>query len=433
MRVDSSVKRKLSDAIESRRDDTISLLRRLIQAQSVTGSEGKCAKVCQEKLRQIGLETDMWEIDPDEIRKHPAYNDVIKFPPSTFPLAYHGRPNVVGVYRSQGQGKSIILNGHTDVVTPEPIMRWTHDPWEGEVDEGKMYGRGACDMKGGLAAMIMAVQSILETGIRPKGDVSLECVIEEEAGVGNGTLASLLRGYKADACIVTESTELAICPSMRSGLYWRITVEGKASHGVEKWKGVDAIQLGMKVMDSLKFLEASLSTTESHPLFEEYPILVPVTPDKIRAGLWKGMVAPECVIEGYFEPLPGKPLEEWERIFAEYVKHASRHDPWLRENPPKVEFTERYSGYELDVGSPFVQTLKDSFQQVKACQPKVIGADGGCDAWIRSVYGGSSTVTFGPRGGNAHGADEFIYLDDLIATEEILALTILQWCGFELV
>jgi len=432
MRVDPSVKTLVSDAIESRKDDTVGLLRKLIQAPSVTGSEGQCAEVCCGKIKEIGLEADMWEIDPDEIRKHPAYNDVIKFPPSSFPLAYQGRPNVVGAYRSRGQGKSIILNGHTDVVTPEPIVKWTHPPWQGEVDDGKMYGRGACDMKGGLAAMIMAVQAILDIGIRPKGDVLLECVIEEEAGVGNGTLASLLRGYRADACIVTESTELAICPSMRSGLYWRITVEGKASHGVEKWLGVDAIQLGMKVMDSLKFLEASLSTTESHPLYDEYPILVPITPDKIRAGLWKGMVAPECVIEGYFEPLPGKPIEEWERIFEKYVKYASSHDPWLRDNPPRVEFTERYSGYDLDVASPFVQALKDSFQQVKASQAKVIGADGGCDAWIRSLYGGSSTVTFGPRGGNAHGADEFIYLDDLIATEKILALTILEWCGYEL-
>jgi acetylornithine deacetylase len=431
MTVDLEVKQKLWNVIESKRDETITFLTRLVQTPSITGCEGKCAEVCCEKIREIGLDVDMWNIDPDEIRKHPAYNDVIKFPPSNFPLTYEGRPNVVGIYHTRGQGKSIILNGHTDVVTPEPVARWTRDPWGGQVEDDKLYGRGACDMKGGLAAMIMAVQSILDIGLKPRGDVMLECVIEEEAGVGNGTLASLLRGYKADACIVTESSELAICPSMRAGLYWRITVEGKASHGVEKWKGVDAIQLGMKVLDSLKYLEASLSTIESHPLYEEYPILVPVTPDKIRAGLWKGMVAPQCVIEGYFEPLPGKPLEEWEKFFRDYVVNASKHDPWLRENPPKVEFTERYRGYELDIKSPFVQVLRDSYQDVKGGQAKVIGADGGCDAWMRSVYGGSSTVTFGPRGGNAHGADEFIYLDDLIATEKILAMTILEWCGYE--
>jgi acetylornithine deacetylase len=218
---------------------------------------------------------------------------------------------------------------------------------------------------------------------------------------------------------------------MRSGLYWRITLEGRASHGVEKWKGVDAIELGTKVLEALKFLEASLSTTESHPMFQEYPILVPVTPDKIQAGLWKGMVAPECVVEGYFEPLPGKPIEEGEKVFRNYVGNACRGDPWLRDHPPKVEFLEKYTGYDLDVESPFAQIVRNSYQDIMRVKPKVIGADGGCDAWVRSLYGGSSTMIFGPGGGNAHGPDEFVYVDDVVKTQEILALCILQWCGYE--
>jgi len=430
MRVDPKVKRDLSDAIESRREETVNFLRKLVQTPSVTGSEGKCAQVCYDKMREIGLEADMWEINVDEMRKYPAYNDVIKYPPSDFPLTYAGRPNVVGVYHSQNRGQSLILNGHMDVVTPEPLSKWTHDPWGAEIEGDKLFGRGAIDMKSGIAAMIIALQTILELGLKPKGDVSVECVIDEEAGVGNGTLASLLRGYKADACIVTEATEFAICNSMRAGLYWRITVEGKASHGVEKWKGVDAIQLGSKLLNSLKFFEASLSSTESHPLYQDYPIPAPITADKIQAGLWKGMVAPQCRIEGYFEPLPGRPIEEWEKIFTNYIINVSRDDPWLREHPPKVEFTERYSGYELDANHPFVQVLKDTYHEIKGGEAKIMGADGGNDSWIRSIYGGSPTVTFGPRGGNAHGADEFVYIDDLITTEKILALTILEWCGY---
>ena len=430
MRVSSEVRRKLSDAIDSRREETIDFLSELVQTPSLTGSEGKCARLCYDKIRHIGLEADMWEINVDEMRKHPAYNDVVTYPPSDFPLTYSDRPNVVGAYHSHEHGKSIILNGHMDVVTPEPLSKWTRDPWGAEIEENKLYGRGAIDMKSGIAAMIITLQTILELGLRPKGDVIVECVIDEEAGVGNGTLASLMRGYKADACIVTEATELAICNSMRAGLYWRITVEGKASHGVEKWKGVDAIQLGLKLLDSLKFLEASLSSIESHPLYKEYPIQVPVTPDKIRAGTWKGMVAPQCVIEGYFEPLPGKPIEEWEKIFTNYIINVSRHDPWLRENPPKVEFTERYSGYELDANNPFLQVLSDAYQEVKGGRAKIMGAEGGNDSWVRSIYGGSSTVTFGPCGGNAHAADEFVNIDDLITTEKILTLTILEWCSY---
>ena len=430
MVVDSKIIQKIADAIDSRREETVNFLSKLVQTPSITGSEGNCARLCYEKIRQIGLDADMWEINVDEMRKHPAYNDVIKYPPSDFSLTYSGRPNVVGVYHSHNSGRSIILNGHMDVVTPEPLSKWTHDPWGAEIEENKLYGRGAIDMKSGIAATMIVLQTILELGLRPRGDIIIECVVDEEAGVGNGTLASLMRGYKADACIVTEATELAICNSMRGGLYWRITVEGKASHGVEKWKGVDAIQLGSKLLSSLKFLETCLSTTESHPLYQDYPIQVPVTPDKIRAGTWKGMVAPECVIEGYFEPLPGKPIEEWERIFTNYVINVSRYDAWLRENPPKVEFTERYSGYELDFNHPLVRTMSDAYHEIKGGQAKIMGAEGGNDSWVRSVYGGSPTVTFGPRGGNAHGADEFVDIDDLIATEKILALTILEWCSY---
>jgi len=429
--LDSKIREKLFDTVESQRDDTINFLKELVRTPSVTGSEGACARVCFEKIRQIGLDADMWEIDLNQISGHPAYNDTIRFPPSDFPLTYKGRPNVVGRFRAGGPGKSIILNGHMDVVTPEPWSKWTHDPWDPHIEDGKLFGRGAVDMKGGIAAMIMAVHAVFSAGLKPKGDVMVECVIEEEAGVGNGTLASLLRGYRADACIVTEGSELSLCPSMRSGLYWRITLEGKPSHGVQKWLGVDAMQLGAKMIDALKFLEAYLSTLESHPLYREFPIAVPITPDKMRAGLWKGMVAPECVIEGYFEPLPGRPLEEWEKTFREYVRNAMHYDPWLREHPPKVEFLERYSGYDLDLDDPLVKAMQASYQQVKGGQAKVLGGNGGCDAWIRSLYGGSSTVIFGPGGGNAHGADEFVYLDDVIATQKILALTILQWCGYE--
>ena len=430
MRVSSEIRRQISDAIDSRREDTVNFLSKLVKTPSITGGEGKCAQLCFDKLREIGLDADMWDVNVEEMRNHPAYNDVIKYPPSDFPLTYSGRPNVAGVYHSHDHGRSIILNGHMDVVTPEPLSRWTRDPWGAEIEGNKLYGRGAIDMKSGIAAMIMAVQTILELGLKPKGDVTLECVIDEEAGVGNGTLASLLRGYRADACIVTEATELAICNSMRAGLYWRITVEGKASHGVEKWKGVDAIHLGFKLLDSLKSLEESLAATESHPLYKEYAIQVPVTPDKIRAGIWKGMVAPQCVIEGYFEPLPGKSIEEWEKFFTNYVIDVSKNDSWLNDNPPKVEFTERYSGYELDASHPFVQVLSDAYNDIKGGRAKVMGADGGNDSWMRSIHGGSATVTFGPSGGNAHAADEFVNLDDFITTEKILALTILEWCGY---
>jgi len=412
-------------SVDDQRPALIDTLRKLIQAPSVTGAEGPCADVCAELLRDLGLEVDQWEVDPDVLRAHPAANR------SAFP--YPGRPNVVGRYQgaNPAAGRSLLLNGHIDVVTPEPVAQWTHDPWGGEVVDNKLFGRGAIDMKGGIAAMIVALRGVLATGLRPQGDVLIECVIEEEEGVGNGTLASVLRGYTADACIVTEQTDLALQPSMRGAIRWKITVEGKSSHGVEKWKGVDGIEKGLAIWQSLRYFQDAMSLVHSHPLYDGYPISIPVTPDAIHAGAWRGMVAPDCVIEGYLETLPGHDTYFWEEKFRAYLHAVASTDPWLRDHLPRLEVTERYESYAETEDNPFVTIMQEVTEQVTGANLPLAGMNGGCDAYVRHVYGHSPTVIFGPSGDNAHGADEYVNIDDLVAATKVMALTIARWCGVE--
>ena len=426
---ENAVKDDVLAKIDENRKETIRLLQELVRAKSVTGREVLCADVCDAQLRRMGLKIDRWVPDEDELRKHPAYNDVVKFPPLESPLSYENRPIVVGVCKGDSNGRSIILNGHMDVVSPEPVQEWKHDPWGAEVEGDKLYGRGALDMKSGLAASMMALRAILECGVRLKGDAIVECVIEEEVGVGNGTLASMIRGFTADACIVTEPTELRICRSMRGGLYFRITLQGKSFHGVEKWKGASAIDLGVGMLAELKSMEATLSQLESHPLYDG-PISIPITPDRIRAGTWKGMVPPDCTIEGYFETLPGKSIEEWESTFRRRVQEFANKDPWLSKNPPKVEFTEKYEAYEMPANDPFVQMMENSYFDVSGLKAPVIGMNAGCDAGVRAIYGHSSTVVFGPKGSNWHGVDEYASIESVITCEKVIAKTILDWCGY---
>lgn len=419
----SALERRIVDSVDRRPETLIGFLQQLVQAPSVTGAEGPCAEVCAAKLGALGLEVDTWDIDPALLRAHPAAN------PSRFP--YAGRPNVAGRCKGAApeRGRSLILNGHIDVVTAEPVEAWTHDPWRGTVADGKVFGRGAADMKGGIAAMIVALESVLAAGLRPAADVIVECVIEEEEGVGNGTLASLLRGYNADACIVTEGTDLAVQPSMRGAIRWELTVEGKASHGVEKWKGVDAIEKGLAVWQTLRYFQDAMSAVNAHPLYAQYPIGIPVTPDAIRAGAWRGMVAPECVIEGYLETLPGRDTRYWEDAFREYLRRTTADDPWLREHPPRLRVTERYEAYAESADDPFVSLMQRMAAGVTGL-PRPIGAlNGGCDAYIRHVYGHAPTVIFGPDGGNAHGADEYVDVEQLVAATKVIALTIAGWCG----
>jgi len=429
MRVEDSIRNAVLKKIDQNRTETVKVLQQLISAASITGHEATCADVCQAQLERMGLNIDRWEPNENELRQHPAYNDVIRFPPLDYPLSYSNRPIVVGVKKGKSGGRSIILNGHMDVVSPEPVSEWKHNPWGGEVDGDRLYGRGALDMKGGMTASMMALRAILECGVELRGDALVECVIEEEVGVGNGTLASLLRGYRADACIVAEPSGLVIERGMRGGLYFRITLQGKSFHGVEKWKGKDAIELGLKMYNELRSLEVTLSALESHPLFRNVPISIPVTPDKIRAGTWKGMIAPDCTIEGYFETLPGKTLDEWEKLFRQCISAIAKRDPWLAEHPPKVEFTEKYAPYETPAADPFIKVMEASYQSVLGTNPEVGGANGGCDATIRANYGHSSTVVFGPTGSNWHGIDEFVSIDSVMNCEKVIANAILDWCS----
>lgn len=410
-------------SVEAHQEHLITFLQALIQARSVTGQEGAAAAVCAAKLRELSLDVDEWEIDGAQLRSHPAAN------PSRF--SYAGRPNVVGRYNGAtgGGGRSLLLNGHVDVVSPEPLAAWTRDPWSGEVKGNRLYGRGAMDMKGGIACMIIALESVLAAGIRPAGAVLVECVIEEEEGVGNGTLGSLLRGYTADACIVTEGTHLQVQPAMRGALRWKITVPGAAAHGTEKWKGADAIEKGIFIWQALRHFEGAMSAIHTHPLYAGYPISIPVAPDIFQAGLWRGMVPPECVIEGYLETLPGQRTAYWEDALRAYLRQVAASDPWLCSHPPRLDVTERYEAYEESLTNPFVAMMQRIAVDVTGTTATLSGLNGGCDAYIRHVYGNSPTVIFGPSGGGAHGADEYVDVDQLRDATRAIALAIVQWCG----
>ena len=175
--------------IDREKNQIVEFLRDLIKFPSVTGDEGEIQKFIHSKLKKMGLTVDVWEPDLTILKNHPAFVAVSK--------GYEGRPNVVGVLRGAGGGKSLLLNGHVDVIPAGAPEAWTHNPWSGDVAEGRIYGRGASDMKSGLAAMTMAVESILQSGIRLKGDLILEYTVDEELS-GNGTLACVIKGYRAD-------------------------------------------------------------------------------------------------------------------------------------------------------------------------------------------------------------------------------------------
>src|SRR3954452_16624344 len=189
---------RIREAVDRLAGETVDRLQELVRIPSVTGDEHDVQVAIARQMSDLRLEIDQWEPDVDQLAAFAE--DVGAF------ASLAGRPNVVGRWRSSGSGRSLILNAHIDTVEPGEREQWTFDPFGGEVIDGKLYGRGSCDMKAGLVAELIAVRALQSLGIEPGGDVLIESVISEEDG-GAGSLATILRGYTADAAIITEPTQ----------------------------------------------------------------------------------------------------------------------------------------------------------------------------------------------------------------------------------
>src|SRR5829696_1265170 len=198
MRVSTDRRQKVVDHIDQNRDKAITFLQKMIAIPSVTGDEAAIQKFVADYMSGIGIEVDMWDTDWEELKNHPAYRPVDR--------GYEGRPNIVGTLKGSGGGRSLLLNGHTDVIPVGNGEGWSDNPWSASIKDGRIYGRGSADMKSGVASHILAVEFLKSAGVRLKGDVYINVVIDEEVS-GHGTLDTVIRGYKAEAGISGETSD----------------------------------------------------------------------------------------------------------------------------------------------------------------------------------------------------------------------------------
>ncbi len=239
-------KERVDAWIEQNQAVVISFLRDLLQIPSVTGDEGPIQQFMAGQFKQMGLDVDVFEPDLAGLRKHPAFVAVSR--------GYEGRPNVVGVLKGSGGGRSLLFNGHVDVIPAGAPESWLHGAWSGDLADGRLYGRGASDMKSGLATMTMAVKAIQESGIRLQGDVILEYTVDEELS-GNGTLACVMKGYKADGGICCETSSMRVQPGSIGRIWFEIKVQGKAAGIQRRWEGINAIDKGYLVTQAVADFE----------------------------------------------------------------------------------------------------------------------------------------------------------------------------------
>jgi acetylornithine deacetylase len=395
----------------------------LISVRSQVGDEAEGQEHVAAQMARCGLEVDLWELDLDQLKQHPAFSVEEE----------RERPlGVVGVMGDRGQGRSLILNGHVDVVPPGDQNLWHYPPWRGTIAEGCVYGRGAADMKGGLCCSLFAVKALRDAGVHLKGRLMVESVIGEEDG-GVGTLAAVLRGYTADGAIVVEPTGLAVAPVQAGAFNFRVTIPGQAAHGCVREEGVSAIEKFFPVYQALMELERRRNERFRDPLYARYELPHALCVGSVRAGTWASSVAESLVFEGRYGISVDEDQTAARRSLEEAVAAAAESDPWLRDHPPVVEWWGgQFYPARTPLEHPLVEAVAGALRDVTEADATLEGMTYGADMGLLVNVGHTPTVLFGPGDVRvAHRPDEYVPVSELETAVRTLALTALRFCGHE--
>ncbi|MGI9005925.1 MAG: ArgE/DapE family deacylase [Streptosporangiaceae bacterium] len=410
--------------IDKHASDVVATLSDLVRIPSVSGSddENSVQALLADAIAGDGLEVDHWQIPLPETLAADG-----------FPGVEVGRSEawgLVGRARGSGGGRSLMLNCHVDVVPPGDLAAWQgRTPFSGAVSGGLVYGRGACDMKGGLIAARWAVRALVELRVPLTGDVLLACVQGEEDG-GLGTFALLGRGWRADACVIPEPTSLDLVPACAGALTFRLRIPGLAAHASRRRSGISAVEKFWPVFWALRDLEARRNDAV-HPLMSRWDIAYPIEVGRVQAGDWSSSVPDLLVADGRLGVALDEPPGHARAALEGAVAAACSSDPWLRDHPVSVEwwggqFAPGLTGQD----APVFAALRDAHSAVSGHRQRVWGAPYGSDLRLMTGLGGVPTVHYGPGDARlAHGPREHVAIGDVLTAARALAVLILQYCS----
>jgi acetylornithine deacetylase len=408
----------LSGAIEEHADRAVAFLERLVAAPSTIGHEGEAQQLVAAELERLGF--DVTEVVvPDDIGDDPTAGV-----PQT---AYRGRTDVLGRMGPE-RGRSLLVNGHVDVVPPSEPDLWTTDPFEPVRVDGWLRGRGAGDMKAGFAMTFLAVDAL--RAVAPEaiaGPLSFLSVIEEEC-TGNGTLAAARQGVLADAVILPEPTDLDLLVAGVGILWLEIDVLGGSGHAQVADRSVNPIEAAGRIIDALRALERIMNEHVIEPAFADVEHPYNVNIGTFAAGDWPSSVPARTrlgVRVGH--PTAWSPADA-ERRIREAVRRAVNGDGWLASNPPTIRPTGfRAQGYAIDPGHPLVRQLARAHQIVHGSEPATVAMGSTTDARYYLNGFGVPAVCYGPRARNIHGVDEAVELRSIVDGAKSLARFIADW------
>ena len=395
-------------------------LAELVAVRSLAGRETPAQEAVAARMEALGMEMDVWDLDFDALRRHPAYAVDVERD------AGLGVAGAVGA----GRGRTLVLNGHVDVVDAGEPGRWSRPPWEAAVADGRVWGRGTCDMKGGLCCALAAVRALREAGVELEGRLEVQSVIGEEDG-GVGTLAAVLRGHTGDGAVVLEPTRLTVAPAQAGALNFRVAVPGRAAHGAFREEGVNPIDGFLLLYRSLRELEAARNRGVDDPLFSDEALPFALAIGRVEAGIWASTVPERLTFEGRLGFPPSESPEAARRALEDTVARTAAEDAWLREHPPTVEWAgARFEAARTDEGDPIVRAVSGAFAAVTGEAPRVGGMRYGADMRLLANEGATPTLLFGPGDvRDAHRPDESVAVADLVTAARVVALAAVRFCG----
>jgi acetylornithine deacetylase len=419
---------RLRSAIELNWARQVEWLQTLVRFRSVRGAETPCQDWLAAEFAGRGWRVDRYTLSDVAIEQARGYSPAPGLDPSrAVQIVATAAPPDSDPPR---EGRSLILQGHIDVVPTGPTDMWSVDPFDGEVKDGWLYGRGAQDMKAGLSASVFALDAIRTAGLSLRGRVHVQSVTEEEA-TGNGALSTLSRGYGADACLIAEPTSNTITRAQCGAIWFRLVVRGKPVHVARSGSGSNAILSAYRLIRALEELTTRLNEeARGHPWFAAVDEPIRFNPGIIRGGDWASSTPSWCEVDCRLGVLPGTSLAAAREAIAAAVHRAAADDPYLAAHPPEIVWNGfQAEGAVLEPGSDAEAVLAHAHRQVFGRDMEARYSTAVNDTRFYALYGGIPSLCYGPAGKGMHGVDERADLANLKETTLVIALFAAAWCG----